>query len=313
MFALETYCPAIGRLLGGAHRGGDRRDCGRAAADHVVPRRPAVHRKCLLGGASGARRSSTARGPSPAGTPAPLPAPVQDEWPLKEPTLPQAPVQAPPGAEPPATAAQASADTAASPPMHVREARDRLALAVQELEVSPVPPSLHTAPMTTPAVPGAGGARGRHARSRGGGRSSRVRPAPAAGADGAAGGRHGGGRQRTAAGGARGAPRRPDPPRALPLDDRDASVRKPRLRPVPPGTREGDEPPRPRPGGDRRRLRRQAMRPDDCTFATYRGHDHTLARGVPMTPVMRRADGPGATGSWPARAARCTSPASSTA
>ena len=29
-----------------------------------------------------------------------------------------------------------------------------------------------------------------------------------------------------------------------------------------------------------------SMRPDDWTFATYRGHAHTLARGVPMTPVM---------------------------
>jgi len=29
-----------------------------------------------------------------------------------------------------------------------------------------------------------------------------------------------------------------------------------------------------------------AMRRDDYTFATYRGHNHTLARGVPMTPVM---------------------------
>ena len=29
-----------------------------------------------------------------------------------------------------------------------------------------------------------------------------------------------------------------------------------------------------------------AMRPDDWTFATYRGHAHTLARGVPMAPVM---------------------------
>ena len=29
-----------------------------------------------------------------------------------------------------------------------------------------------------------------------------------------------------------------------------------------------------------------AMRPDDWTFATYRGHAHTLARGVAMTPVM---------------------------
>jgi len=29
-----------------------------------------------------------------------------------------------------------------------------------------------------------------------------------------------------------------------------------------------------------------AMRPSDWTFATYRGHDHTLARGVPMTAVF---------------------------
>ncbi len=29
-----------------------------------------------------------------------------------------------------------------------------------------------------------------------------------------------------------------------------------------------------------------AMHPDDWSFATYRGHAHTLARGVPMTPVM---------------------------
>ncbi len=29
-----------------------------------------------------------------------------------------------------------------------------------------------------------------------------------------------------------------------------------------------------------------AMKPGDWTFATYRGHAHTLARGVPMTPVM---------------------------
>jgi len=30
----------------------------------------------------------------------------------------------------------------------------------------------------------------------------------------------------------------------------------------------------------------KAMRPTDWTFATYRGHDHTLARGVPMTAVF---------------------------
>jgi pyruvate dehydrogenase E1 component alpha subunit len=29
-----------------------------------------------------------------------------------------------------------------------------------------------------------------------------------------------------------------------------------------------------------------AMRSDDWTFATYRGHAHTIARGVPLTPIM---------------------------
>ena len=29
-----------------------------------------------------------------------------------------------------------------------------------------------------------------------------------------------------------------------------------------------------------------AMREDDYTFCTYRGHNHTLARGVPMAPVF---------------------------
>src|ERR687896_2734572 len=29
-----------------------------------------------------------------------------------------------------------------------------------------------------------------------------------------------------------------------------------------------------------------AMRDDDYTFCTYRGHNHTLARGVPMAPVL---------------------------
>jgi pyruvate dehydrogenase E1 component alpha subunit len=36
-----------------------------------------------------------------------------------------------------------------------------------------------------------------------------------------------------------------------------------------------------------------AMRPDDYTFATYRGHAHTLARGVPMTPVLAELLGRG--------------------
>ena len=29
-----------------------------------------------------------------------------------------------------------------------------------------------------------------------------------------------------------------------------------------------------------------AMRNDDYTFCTYRGHNHTLARGVPMAPIL---------------------------
>lgn len=29
-----------------------------------------------------------------------------------------------------------------------------------------------------------------------------------------------------------------------------------------------------------------AMRPDDYTFCTYRGHNHTIARGVPMAPIL---------------------------
>ena len=29
-----------------------------------------------------------------------------------------------------------------------------------------------------------------------------------------------------------------------------------------------------------------AMRQDDYTFCTYRGHNHTLARGVPMAPIF---------------------------
>lgn len=37
----------------------------------------------------------------------------------------------------------------------------------------------------------------------------------------------------------------------------------------------------------------QAMRSDDYTFATYRGHAHTLARGVPMTPVLAELLGRG--------------------
>lgn len=37
----------------------------------------------------------------------------------------------------------------------------------------------------------------------------------------------------------------------------------------------------------------RALRPDDYSFATYRGHAHTLARGVPMGPVMAELLGRG--------------------
>ncbi|MFL5712767.1 MAG: thiamine pyrophosphate-dependent enzyme, partial [Chloroflexota bacterium] len=36
-----------------------------------------------------------------------------------------------------------------------------------------------------------------------------------------------------------------------------------------------------------------AMRTDDYTFCTYRGHNHTLARGVPMAPIFAELFGRG--------------------
>jgi len=36
-----------------------------------------------------------------------------------------------------------------------------------------------------------------------------------------------------------------------------------------------------------------AQRPDDYTFCTYRGHNHTLARGVPMAPIFAELFGRG--------------------
>jgi TPP-dependent pyruvate/acetoin dehydrogenase alpha subunit len=36
-----------------------------------------------------------------------------------------------------------------------------------------------------------------------------------------------------------------------------------------------------------------AMRADDYTFCTYRGHNHTLARGVPMAPILAELFGRG--------------------
>ena len=35
------------------------------------------------------------------------------------------------------------------------------------------------------------------------------------------------------------------------------------------------------------------MREDDYTFCTYRGHNHTLARGVPMAPIFAELFGRG--------------------
>src|SRR4051812_25312093 len=35
------------------------------------------------------------------------------------------------------------------------------------------------------------------------------------------------------------------------------------------------------------------MRPDDWTFCTYRGHNHTLARGTPMGPILAELFGRG--------------------
>src|SRR6476469_845347 len=37
----------------------------------------------------------------------------------------------------------------------------------------------------------------------------------------------------------------------------------------------------------------RAMRTDDYTFCTYRGHNHTLARGVPMAPILAELFGRG--------------------
>jgi pyruvate dehydrogenase E1 component alpha subunit len=48
-----------------------------------------------------------------------------------------------------------------------------------------------------------------------------------------------------------------------------------------------------------------AMKPGDLSFCTYRGHAHTLARGVPISPRW-------STGSWvptPSSAHTCRSPA----
>ena len=49
-----------------------------------------------------------------------------------------------------------------------------------------------------------------------------------------------------------------------------------------------------------------AMRADDYTFCTYRGHNHTLARGVPMAPIFAELFGRGDRAAAAARAARCT-------
>ena len=49
-----------------------------------------------------------------------------------------------------------------------------------------------------------------------------------------------------------------------------------------------------------------AMQPDDYTFCTYRGHEHTLVRGVTMTRILGELMGT-RRASCTARAARCTS------
>ena len=55
-----------------------------------------------------------------------------------------------------------------------------------------------------------------------------------------------------------------------------------------------------------------ALRPGDRSIGTYRGHAHALARGAPPDAVLRELLGR-VGGSARARAARCTSPTSSTA
>ena len=235
-----------------------------------------------------------ARGASQAGGAGPpaAPAPVLDAWPLQDPPLPPAPSTTPESADPPAYAgAPAPSDAAALPPMHVREARDRLALAVQELELSPVPPSLRTAaliaPLTTDDVA-----------------SGTAAPAPGGTAPEA---------EPAAPAGSWPAP----PPAPAPAPAEPAAAEQAPPSPVVPGGLPG--------GPTRLALYRsmsemrqfekraydlflqglvkgtshlglgqeaisaafgEAMRPDDYTFATYRGHNHTLARGVAMTPVM---------------------------
>ena len=57
----------------------------------------------------------------------------------------------------------------------------------------------------------------------------------------------------------------------------------------------------------------EAMQPDDYTFATYRGHAHTLARGQLDDRGHGRAARAARTACCTARAARCTSPTSSAA
>ncbi len=51
----------------------------------------------------------------------------------------------------------------------------------------------------------------------------------------------------------------------------------------------------------------EAMEAEDYTFATYRGHAHTLARGTSMTGVMGELLGR-SSGVLQAKAVRCTSP-----
>ena len=67
------------------------------------------------------------------------------------------------------------------------------------------------------------------------------------------------------------------------VEIREAEQRALRSLPAEPG--QGHEPSVARPGGGRHRLRR-GHAPGDLSFCTYRGHAHTLARGVPIAKVL---------------------------
>ena len=77
-----------------------------------------------------------------------------------------------------------------------------------------------------------------------------------------------------------------DPARALPQPGQHPGGRAARLRPVPAEPGEGHEPSVARPGGGGGGLRRRHEEGRPVSFCTYRGHAHTLARGVPVEKVL---------------------------